>query len=84
MKNILEHGTYIIGSPSNVILSVKSEIISLKIRVNALKVPKCIYSLDDLRDLESKLVLITGQDSPEIQEVHKFHNVSYTKYFYFW
>jgi len=42
-------------------------------RSNAVKTE---YTLDDLRDLESKLVLITGKHSAGKQETEKFLNVS--------
>lgn len=41
------------------------------------KLLKTSYSLDDLRDLESKLVLITGSKAENRGEVDQFLNVRY-------
>ena len=40
------------------------------------RLPKTSYSLDDLSDLESKLVLITGRESDEAKGVDVFLQVN--------
>ena len=82
MRSINELGYYEIGSIRKGILSSRSEAIRLKLRKPddiTVTLPKYRYSLDELRDLESKLVLITGTESIERQEVDQFLDVSVYK-----
>jgi len=75
VKDINEWGKYIIFSLEEKPLLFIGDAITLKIlRANAVKSE---YSLDDLQDLESKLVLITGKESKTIakKETEKFLNV---------
>ena len=79
MRNINELGYYEIGSIRKGILSSRSEVIRLQLRKpddKTVTLPQYRYSLDELRDLESKLVLITGPESSERQEVDRFLDVS--------
>ena len=79
MRNINELGYYEIGFIRKDILSSRSEAIQLHLKKPADKkvtLPQYRYSLDELRDLESKLVLITGPESSERQEVDHFLDVS--------
>ena len=73
VKDIIQFGEYKISSTEEMPLLYIGDAIKLKIhRFNAVK-PE--YSLDDLRDLESKLVLITGKHTAEKAKTEKFLNV---------
>jgi len=48
---------------------------AIKLKILRSTAVKSEYSLDDLRDLESKLVLITGKESAVRNETDKFLNV---------
>ena len=48
---------------------------AIKLKINREKAVKEEYSFDDLRDLESKLVLITGKYTDGKVEIDKFLNV---------
>lgn len=77
MRNILKYGCYEIG----VIIQSKPvhtihDLISLKLIVRDKKLSKTSYNLDDLRDLESKLVLITGSKAENRTEVDHYLNVT--------
>ena len=48
---------------------------AIKLRILRSNAVKTEYSLDDLRDLESKLVLITGKDTAGRNETDRFLNV---------
>lgn len=75
VKDVNEWGKYFIYSSEEKPLLCIGDAINLKIlRANAVKTE---YSLDDLQDLESKLVLITGKESKTIakKETDKFFNV---------
>ena len=77
MRNINSYGTYEIGLLKKEILTSRSTAIQLKIRQSKGKrIHKLQYSLDDVTDLESKLVLITGRESEEKKEVDMFLKVS--------
>lgn len=73
VNDINQWGEYKISSSEKVPLLYIGDAIKLKIhRHNAVKHE---YSLDDLRDLESKLVLITGEHAAGKAETDKFLNV---------
>ena len=73
VKDINQWGEYIISSTGEMPLLFIGDAIKLKIhRLNAVKQE---YSLNDLRDLESKLVLITGKHAAGKVETDKFLNV---------
>ena len=73
VNDVNEWGEYIICSSEQLSLSDIGDAIKLKIlRSQAVKTE---YSLDDLRDLESKLVLITGKQTAGKSEADKFLNV---------
>ena len=76
MNNINAYGCYKLGSKSlNVHTSLK-DVLRLDLeRINK-QLTQWKYTLDDLRDLESKLVLITSQDSEESREVDLFMKVN--------
>ena len=75
MKNINRYGSYRIGSSSRDIHTSLSQMIQLILKEREKRLPKNRYSLDDLSDLESKLVLITGRQSTEGEEVQQFLQV---------
>ena len=75
MNNIYRYGSYIIVHTS------QSQVIHLKLNdVEDKKLIKTSYSLDDLSDLESILVLITGRDSRVADEVQLFLQASVCVY----
>ena len=78
MRNINQFGQYTIGSTKSGISTNRAEVICLKlVEITGLKIlPKLHYTLDELRDLESKLVLITGRYTGERNAVDKFLKVS--------
>lgn len=76
MQNILKYGCYQVGvtiqsKPVHTI----HDLISLKLTIRDKKFSKTSYNLDDLRDLESKLVLITGSEAKSRTEVDHYLNV---------
>ena len=81
MRNILRYGIYQIGvaSQSKLPQSIH-EVIFVKLNTPKDKVLKTFYSLDELRDLESKLVLITGSKAENRTEVDHYLNVSSPSY----
>ena len=54
------------------------DLISLKLENVSQNVEKRIYYLEDLRDLESRLVLITGSQAENRTEVDHYLDVSYS------
>ena len=81
MRNINQYGRYEIGSLKKGILFGRSETIDLRLMHSGeKKIAKLQYTLNELRDLESKLVLITGRESKERKEVDLFLNVSFNEY----
>ena len=79
MKNINELGVYEIGSIRVRRLESLSEAICIRLRKpgNEKKLPQYKYNFNELRDLESKLVLITGSESSERKKVDMFLDVSW-------
>ena len=82
MRNITGYGFYTIGSHSGDIHSKLSELIQMNLVACDKPLAQSKYSLDELRDLESKLVLITGKESTERNDVIHFLNVSFIVYIY--
>ncbi len=78
MNNIFDYGCYRVGNRTNVICKTHSEVISLSLSERRSKkhFMKVMYNLEDLRDLESKLVLITGSKAENRAKVDLFQNVS--------
>ena len=76
MNNINRYGSYTIGSTRKSVHTSQSQVIRLILRMTETRLPKTSYSLDDLSDLESKLVLITGSESNVANEVQVFLQVS--------
>ena len=77
MENIQKYGSYMIGSSRPQTFQSIHQVIHLTLEERDKPLPpKKSYTLDDLRDLESKLVLITGSKAENRKEVDQFLNVS--------
>ena len=77
MKNILSYGCYYVGNLSQSTPGQSiHDLISLKLETGSKKLDKTHYSLEELRDLESRLVLITGSKAENRTEVDHYLNVS--------
>ena len=72
MDNCIMYGEYRIGERRSTLLYEISEAVVLNMEADH----KRKYTLDQLRDLESKLVLITGSTDPRREKVEGFLNVS--------
>ena len=77
MNNILCYGCYTVGGERGKTGHSIHDIIHLKLEERDKQLPKKSYSLDELRDLESKLVLITGSKAENRAEVEQFLDVCY-------
>jgi len=75
MRNILAYGRYRVGACSTQTVHSIHDMIHLKLENTRKQLPKTSFSLDDLWDLESKLVLITGSKEENRKEVDQFLNV---------
>ena len=80
MRNILKYGHYRVGSNSTQTVQSIHDMIHLNLEGTGKQLPQTNFSLDDLRDLESKLVLITGSKSKNRKEVDQFLNVSHRRF----
>lgn len=77
MDNITTYGCYQVGSQSSEILQTLHDAVHMTLTVpGGVRVTKKRYNLDELRDLESKLVLITNSKAENRQEVDHFTDVS--------
>ena len=76
MGNILKYGRYRVGAPPSKSPETVHDLISMKLNVKGKTLHKMSYSLDELRDLESKLVLICGNKADARAEVDHYLNVS--------
>ena len=76
MRSILRYGIYQVGvaSQSRLLQNIH-DVIFVKLNPGDKPLTKTLYSLDELRDLESKLVLITGSKAPIRTEVDHYSNV---------
>ena len=77
MRNVLRYGHYRVGSDSAQTVQSIPDMIHLKLESTGKQLPQTNFCLDDIRDLESKLVLITGSKSKNRKEVDQFLNVSH-------
>ena len=77
LKSINELGVYEIGSSRSKQVVSKDDAVCLRLRKpeDGTTLPIRRYSIDALKDLESKLVLITGANSKEKEAVQLFLNV---------
>ncbi len=83
MNNILKYGCYFIGSSAVSVCHNLHEVIHLSLKEQSKKLVKKNYNLEELRDLESKLVLITGSKADHRKKVDFFLDVSFcVKYLY--
>ena len=74
MANILKYGTYRVGFKKNA--RTVHDLISVILTCQDEELVKSNYTLDELRDLESKLVLICGNNAENKAEVNHYLNVS--------
>ena len=74
VEDINHYGAYTICCEGKSLLQSIESAVSLKI--TRIKAAKKFYSFDDLRDLESKLVLIRGKSTKGGAEIDKFLDVS--------
>ena len=76
MENILSCGCYTVGRESDVLIESINDAISLKLMLQpGKKLQRKSYSLDELRDLEVRIVLITGSRAENKEAVKKFLDV---------
>lgn len=77
MNNIFQCGCYKIGIKKSEICKSHNQVISLTLKeTGGKRLAKKRYNLEELRDLESKLVLITGRNADNRKVVDLFLNVS--------
>ena len=76
MRNILDCGYFHVGLNRPLPVQSINDIIYVRLIDKEKQFPQTSYSLDDLRDLESKLVLIGGTKSEHRMDVDNFLNVS--------
>ncbi len=84
MDAIIEYGCYEIGIKEPIICKSQNKIISLTLELNKEdqeKHLKTSYTLEELQDLESKLVLITGSNDENRKKVDLFVNVSFLDWY---
>lgn len=77
MRTIFKYGCYSIGSAKAQICQSYHEVIQLTLQERDEPLTKKSYTLEELRDLESKLVLITGSKVENRAQVDTFIDVSY-------
>ncbi len=76
MNNIFHYGCYTVGSSKAKICQYYHEVIHLLLRERKKRLTKTSYNLEELRDLESKLVLVTGSKAENRAHVDTFIDVS--------
>ena len=75
MNNIFQYGCYTVGSGRAQICHHYHQVIHLSLRERDKRLTKKSYNLEELRDLESKLVLITGSKAENRAQVELFIDV---------
>ena len=75
MNNITNYGSYTVGFHAKGSQLNSLELIHMNLEERDKPLAQKKYSLDELRDLESKLVLITGRESNERNNVDHFLKV---------
>ena len=80
LSNILTYGHYSVGSSGS---SALQNVVCLDLKETDKSLARKHYSLDDLQDLESRLVLITGSEDPHRDEVDIFLKVWHSSLIYF-
>ena len=65
----MQHGTFVIGDEHRIIHSQMANVLSLFVNkdTNNTETTDVVYDLEKLQDLESRLVLIGGQNAEEVQ-----------------
>ena len=76
MDRIFQYGCYTVGSGRSTVCKDYQEVISLSLKEKDRHLAKKRYNFDELRDLESKLVLITGSKAKNRAKVDTFIDVS--------
>ena len=77
MNAIIEYGRYHVDSSSSKVVKSIHKVISVVLEERDKRLYKKFYTLDELRDLESRLVLITGSQAENRETVDLFLDVSY-------
>lgn len=77
MKNIRTYGRYNIGLETSGLSSSISDAVRVDLDDREKQLAKKSFTLDELRDLESKLILITGNRAENRKEVDHFLDVSF-------
>lgn len=77
MSDIVKYGCYKVGSFKSQIFQNHHEVVHLSLKEKDKPLPKKSYNLEELHDLESKLVLITGSKAENREEVDLFIDVSF-------
>ena len=77
LRNIMLYGCYTVRSKNTQAVDSIHYMIHLKLENVGKRLSQSNFSLNDLRDLESKLVLITGSKAENRIQVDKFFNVSF-------
>lgn len=75
MGAIIEYGRYHVGTSTCKVAKSIQEIIEVTLEERDKRLHKTSYSLDEMRDLESKLVLITGSRAENRETVDRFLDV---------
>ena len=75
MNNIFKYGCYSVGTGKSQICQNFHEVIHLMMKEKDKRLAKKSYNLEELRDLESKLVLITGSKAENRAQVDLFLDV---------
>ena len=75
MNSIFQYGCYSVGSAKAQICQNYHEVIQLTLQEKDKRLTKKRYTLEELRDLESKLVLITGSKVENRAQVETFIDV---------
>lgn len=83
MNSIFQYGCYSVGSAKAQICQNYHEVIQLTLQEKDKRLTKKRYTLEELRDLESKLVLITGSKVENRAQVETFIDVRW-KYQILW
>lgn len=81
MHEILKYGCYRVGATSSVAkINSIGDLISMRLKEEeGVPLHKKEYSLEELRELESKLVLICGNKADSRLEIDHFVNVNYSQ-----
>ena len=77
MNAIIQYGRYRVDSSTLKVVKSIHKVISVVLEERDKRLHKRFYTLDELRDLESKLVLITGSRAENRETVDLFLDVSY-------